>query len=161
MYANIIAILPEQIKGKGIYSRIYREDKSVLDQRHPALFLKNLYDEKGKSKRQVDKKIKENYQIYRNIPYVIDSNHVFFAFKIRNSTIDENNRAFINVKYIQKIKDTSIILDTGEEIETLNKEKSLISNRNLAKSLLLEEMLSQTLEREASLRYMTGYLKEK
>lgn len=160
MYQNIIAILPEQIKGRGIYSRIYREDKSILDQRHPALLLKNLYDIKGKSKRQVDKKIKENYQIYRNLPYVIDSNHVFFAFKIRNTDIEENNRAFVNVKYIQKIKETKIVLDTGEEIETLNKEKSLILNRNLAKALLLEEILNQSLEREASLRYMTGYLKE-
>lgn len=161
MYANIIAILPEQIKGKGIYSRIYREDKSILDQRTPALFLKNLYETKGKNKRQVDKNIKENYQIYRNIPYPIDSNHVFFAFKIRNTDIEENNRAFINVKYVQKIEDTKIILDTGEEIRTLNKEKSLITNRNLAKSLLLEEILKQTQEREASLRYMTGYLKDK
>lgn len=161
MYDNIVAILPEQIKGKGIYSRIYREGKSILDQRHPALFLKNLYEERGKSKKQVDKKIKEKYQIHRNIPYQIDSNHVFFAFKIRNTDIEENNRAFINVKYIDKIKDATIILDTGEEIETLNKEKSLITNRNLAKSLLLEEILNQTLQREASLRYMTGYLKEK
>lgn len=161
MYANIIAILPEQIKGKGIYSRIYREDNSILDQRNPALYLKNLYEERGKSKKQIDKKIKENYQIYRNIPYQIDSNHVFFAFKIRNTDIEENNRAFINVKYIQKIKGETIILDTGEEIQTLNKEKSLISNRNLAKSLLLEEILKQTQEREASLRYMTGYLKDK
>lgn len=161
MYKNIIAILPEQIKGKGIYSRIYREDNSTLDQRSPALYLKNLYEERGKSKRQMDKKIKENYQIYRNIPYAIDSNHVFFAFKIRNTDIEENNRAFINVKYIQKIKGETIILDTGEEIQTLNKEKSLIANRNLAKSLLFEEMLKQTQEREASLRYMTGYLKDK
>ena len=161
MYENIIAILPEQIKGKGIYSRIYREDNSILDQRNPALYLKNLYELRGKSKRQMDKKIKENYQIYRNIPYAIDSNHVFFAFKIRNTDIEENNRAFINVKYIQKIKGEIIILDTGEEIQTLNKEKSLISNRILAKSLLLEEILKQTQEREASLRYMTGYLKDK
>lgn len=161
MYANIIAILPEQIKGKGIYSRIYREDNSILDQRNPALYLKNLYEERGKSKKQTDKKIKENYQIYRNIPYQIDSNHVFFAFKIRNTDIEENNRAFINVKYIQKIKGETIILDTGEEIQTLNKEKSLISNRNLAKSLLLEEILKQVQVREASLRYMTGYLKDK
>ena len=161
MYENIIAILPEQIKGKGIYSRIYREDNSTLDQRNPALYLKNLYELRGKSKKQMDKKIKENYQIYRNIPYAIDSNHVFFAFKIRNTDIEENNRAFINVKYIQKIKGETIILDTGEEIQTLNKEKSLIANRNLAKSLLFEEMLKQTQEREASLRYMTGYLKDK
>ena len=161
MYANIIAILPEQVKGKGIYSRIYREDKSTLDPRQPALYLKNLYEERGKNKKQMDKKIKENYQIYRNIPYAIDSNHVFFAFKIRNTDIEENNRAFINVKYIQKIKDTSIVLDTGEEIQTLNKEKSLILNRNLAKSLLLEEILNTTLEREASLRYITGYIKDK
>ena len=161
MYENIIAILPEQIKGKGIYSRIHREDNSTLDQRNPALYLKNLYELRGKSKKQMDKKIKENYQIYRNIPYAIDSNHVFFAFKIRNTDIEENNRAFINVKYIQKIKDDTIILDTGEEIQTLNKEKSLILNRNLAKSLLFEEMLKQTQEREASLRYMTGYLKDK
>ena len=161
MYENIVAILPEQIKGKGIYSRIYREGKSVLDQRHPALLLKNLYEERGKSKKQVDKKIKENYQIYRNLPYAIDSNHVFFAFKLRNTDIEENNRAFINVKYIDKIKDATIILDTGEEIQTLNKEKSLIANRNLAKSLLLEEILDQALQREASLKYMTGYLRDK
>lgn len=51
MYTEIIAILPEQVKGKGIYSRIYREDKTILDDRHPALYLKNLYETKGKSKK--------------------------------------------------------------------------------------------------------------
>lgn len=158
MYHEIIAILPEQVKGRGIYSRIYREDKTILDQRNPALYLKNLYEAKGKNKRQMDKKIKENYQILRNIPYAIDSNHVFFGFKLRATDIAENNRAFINVKFIKEIKGTIIVLDSGEEIATLNKNKSLIQNRTLAKALLMEEILIKTLEREKNLRYMTGYL---
>ena len=140
MYKEIIAILPEQVKGKGIYSRIYREDKTILDDRHPALYLKN-------------------YQSYRNIPYAIDSNHVFFAFKIRNTAFPENNRAFINVKHIKEIRETTLILDSGEEIETLNQNKSLIYNRTLAKALLMEEILNKTLENERSVAYMTAYLR--
>lgn len=140
MYHEIIAILPEQVKGKGIYSRIYREDKTILDDRHPALYLKNLYEKKGKNKKQMDKKIKRDYQIYRNIPYAIDSNHVFFAFKLRNTDFVENNRAFINVKYIKEIKKSTLVLTSGEEIETLNQNKSLIQNKILAKALLLEEI---------------------
>ena len=159
MYYQIIAILPEKVKGKGIYSRIYREDKSILDSRTPALYLKNLYEAKGKNKRQMDKKIKETYQIYRNIPYVIDSNHVFFAFKIRSTDIMENNRAFINVKFIKEIKDNSIVLDTEEEIQTLTSNKALIQNRNLAKALLFEEILAKTLESEKTVKYMTAFLK--
>lgn len=159
MYTQIIAILPEQVKGKGIYSRIYREDKTVLDRRNPALFLKNLYESKGKNKRQMDKKIKSSYQIYRNIPYSIDSNHVFFGFKIRNTDIIENNRAFINVRFIREIKGNLIILETGEEIETLNTEKSLINNRNLAKALLMEEILQKTMDRDNNLRYLIGNLR--
>ena len=134
MYHEIIAILPEQVKGKGIYSRIYREDKTILDDRHPALYLKNLYEKKGKNKKQMDKKIKRDYQIYRNIPYAIDSNHVFFAFKLRNTDFLENNRAFINVKYIKEIKKSTLVLTSGEEIETLNQNKSLIQNKTLAKA---------------------------
>ena len=160
MYSEIIAILPEQVKGKGIYSRIYREDKTILDHRTPALYLKNLYEEKGRSKKQMDKKIKKIYQIQRNLPYAIDSNHVFFAFKIRNTDFGESNRAFINVKYIREIKDTAIVLVSGEEIQTLNQNKSLISNRNLARAILLEEILLKTLERDGNLRYMTASLRE-
>lgn len=156
MYHEIIAILPEQVKGKGIYSRIYREDKTILDDRHPALYLKNLYEKKGKNKKQMDKKIKRDYQIYRNIPYAIDSNHVFFAFKIRNTDFVENNRAFINVKYIKEIKKTTLVLTSGEEIETLNQNKSLIQNKILAKALLLEEILTKTLENESSVKYITA-----
>lgn len=156
MYHEIIAILPEQVKGKGIYSRIYREDKTILDDRHPALYLKNLYEKKGKNKKQMDKKIKRDYQIYRNIPYAIDSNHVFFAFKIRNTDFLENNRAFINVKYIKEIKKSTLVLTSGEEIETLNQNKSLIQNKILAKALLLEEILTKTLENESSVRYITA-----
>ncbi len=156
MYHEIIAILPEQVKGKGIYSRIYREDKTILDDRHPALYLKNLYEKKGKNKKQMDKKIKRDYQIYRNIPYAIDSNHVFFAFKIRNTDFVENNRAFINVKYIKEIKKSTLVLTSGEEIETLNQNKSLIQNKILAKALLLEEILTKTLENESSVRYITA-----
>lgn len=156
MYHEIIAILPEQVKGKGIYSRIYREDKTILDERHPALYLKNLYETKGKNKKQMDKKIKRDYQIYRNIPYAIDSNHVFFAFKIRNTDFVENNRAFINVKYIKEIKKSTLVLTSGEEIETLNQNKSLIQNKILAKALLLEEILTKTLENESSVKYITA-----
>lgn len=156
MYHEIIAILPEQVKGKGIYSRIYREDKTILDDRHPALYLKNLYEKKGKNKKQMDKKIKRDYQIYRNIPYAIDSNHVFFAFKIRNTDFAENNRAFINVKYIKEIKKSTLVLTSGEEIETLNQNKSLIQNKILAKALLLEEILTKTLENESSVKYITA-----
>ena len=156
MYHEIIAILPEQVKGKGIYSRIYREDKTILDDRHPALYLKNLYEKKGKNKKQMDKKIKRDYQIYRNIPYAIDSNHVFFAFKIRNTDFVENNRAFINVKYIKEIKKSTLVLTSGEEIQTLNQNKSLIQNKILAKALLLEEILTKTLENESSVRYLTA-----
>lgn len=156
MYHEIIAILPEQVKGKGIYSRIYREDKTILDDRHPALYLKNLYEKKGKNKKQMDKKIKRDYQIYRNIPYAIDSNHVFFAFKIRNTDFVENNRAFINVKYIKEIKKSTLVLTSGEEIQTLNQNKSLIQNKILAKALLLEEILTKTLENESSVRYITA-----
>lgn len=156
MYHEIIAILPEQVKGKGIYSRIYREDKTILDDRHPALYLKNLYEKKGKNKKQMDKKIKRDYQIYRNIPYAIDSNHVFFAFKIRNTDFVENNRAFINVKYIKEIKKSTLVLTSGEEIETLNQNKSLIQNKILAKALLLEEILIKTLENESSVKYITA-----
>ena len=159
MYYKIIAILPEQVKGKGIYSRIYREDKSILDPRTPALFLKNLYEAKGKNKRQMDKKIKETYQIQRNIPYAIDSNHVFFPFKIRSTDISENNRAFINVKFIREIKGSAIVLDTGEEIQTLTTNKALIQNKILARALLMEEILQTTLQREKTLKYMTAYLK--
>ena len=158
MYHEIIAILPEQVKGKGIYSRIYREDKTILDDRHPALYLKNLYEKKGKNKKQMDKKIKRDYQIYRNIPYAIDSNHVFFAFKIRNTDFVENNRAFINVKYIKEIKKSTLVLTSGEEIETLNQNKSLIQNKILAKALLLEEILTKTLENESSVKYLTAFL---
>ena len=157
MYHEIIAILPEQVKGKGIYSRIYREDKTILDDRHPALYLKNLYEKKGKNKKQMDKKIKRDYQIYRNIPYAIDSNHVFFGFKIRNTDFVENNRAFINVKYIKEIKKSTLVLTSGEEIETLNQNKSLIQNKILAKALLLEEILTKTLENESSVRYLTAF----
>lgn len=156
MYHEIIAILPEQVKGKGIYSRIYREDKTILDDRHPALYLKNLYEKKGKNKKQMDKKIKRDYQIYRNIPYAIDSNHVFFAFKLRNTDFLENNRAFINVKYIKEIKKSTLVLTSGEEIETLNQNKSLIQNKILAKALLLEEILTKTLENESSVKYITA-----
>ena len=156
MYHEIIAILPEQVKGKGIYSRIYREDKTILDDRHPALYLKNLYEKKGKNKKQMDKKIKRDYQIYRNIPYAIDSNHVFFAFKIRNTDFVENNRAFINVKYIKEIKKSTLVLISGEEIQTLNQNKSLIQNKILAKALLLEEILTKTLENESSVKYITA-----
>lgn len=157
MYHEIIAILPEQVKGKGIYSRIYREDKTILDDRHPALYLKNLYEKKGKNKKQMDKKIKRDYQIYRNIPYAIDSNHVFFAFKIRNTDFVENNRAFINVRYIKEIKKSTLVLTSGEEIETLNQNKSLIQNKILAKALLLEEILTKTLENESSVKYLTAF----
>lgn len=157
MYHEIIAILPEQVKGKGIYSRIYREDKTILDDRHPALYLKNLYEKKGKNKKQMDKKIKRDYQIYRNIPYAIDSNHVFFAFKIRNTDFVENNRAFINVKYIKEIKKSTLVLTSGEEIQTLNQNKSLIQNKILAKALLLEEILTKTLENESSVKYLTAF----
>ena len=155
----IIAILPEYVKGKGIYSRVYSEDGAYLDQRGPALFLKNLYYDHGKDKQRIDKHIKVNYQIHRNLPYVIDSNGVFFPFKYRKSDYDKETRAFVNVKYVERIENSEIVLITGERISTLASEKALISSKNLAQSLMFEEMVRILREQNSSIRFLTATIK--
>ncbi len=137
----IIAIMPELVKGYGISSIMYTEEKIIKDKRSPELILKNLYEKKGKSKKIVDKHIKKKSQIKRNLPYVIDQNHVFFPCKIRNTQIKDNNRAFVNVRYVKEIANNSIILITEEQIATINTEKTLIQNKNLACLMLYEQMI--------------------
>ncbi|MDO5048174.1 MAG: hypothetical protein Q4D88_06510 [Anaerococcus sp.] len=141
MKEDIIAILPEYIEKFGIGSRIYKERSSLLDKRSPRHVLKNLYDKKGKDKKLVDKRIEEKLQLKRNFPYIIDENHVFFSIKVRDSLYDRQTRAFVNVKYVRKVEDSRIILMTGEVIESLNQEKSIKANRNIAMIFYYEQMI--------------------
>ena len=161
MFDDFIAILPEQIKGKGICARLYTRTDSVLDDRSPTLFLKNMYDQRGRHKKKIDKLIRERFQIKRNIPYVIDSRMVFFAFKYRKSSYDKQTRGFVNVKYVERIVGSNILLKTGEIIETLSSEKSLIYNRILAQALLAEELLIVMRDNDEAIRYVVGRIRER
>lgn len=161
MIGNIIAILPEEVRGRGICSMIYEEDGAYIDDKSPSHFLKTLYDKKGKQKKLVDKQIKRIYQVHRNIPYVIDANHVFFAFTVRRSKYDKETRGFVNVKYVARVEDYKIILTSGEEIAALNKKESLISNRHIAQMLIYEQMLKVMWENDTTIRYIRASLKDK
>lgn len=154
MSVDIIAILPEQINRLGIGSRIYYVDRSELDMRTPTHFLKNFYDRKGKKKKLVDKQIKNKCQIGRNFPYLIDKNHVFFAFKIRNSQYDDQQRGFVNVKYVEKIENSNIILTTGEVIASLNKEKALLNNRRNAQLLYYMSLVESLVDNYEAVKYV-------
>lgn len=154
MTTDIIAILPEEINRIGIGSRIYYVDRSELDMRTPTHFLKNLYDQKGKRKKLVDKQIKNKVQIARNYPYPIDKNHVFFAFKVRNSHYDDQQRGFVNVKYVDKIENSNIILTTGEVIASLNKEKALLNNRRNAQLLYYMSLVESLVDNYEAVKYV-------
>lgn len=154
MKREILAILPEPMERVGIVSRIYYTDTTETDKRTPTHFLKNSYDRKGKSKKLVDKKIKLKTQIKRNYPYVIDKDHVFFAFKIRESKYDDQQRGFVNVKYVDKIQGSTIILTTGEEISSLNTEKTLLSNRKNAQLLYYMSLVETMADNFMAIQYV-------
>lgn len=154
MKREILAILPEPMVRVGIVSRIYYTDNIEIDKRTPTHFLKNSYDRKGKSKKLVDKKIKAKTQIKRNYPYVIDKDHVFFAFKIRESKYDDQQRGFVNVKYVDKIQGSTIILTTGEEISSLNTEKTLLSNRKNAQLLYYMSLVETMTDNFMAIQYV-------
>ena len=154
MSEDIIAILPESIKGLGLGSRVYYLSSCKLDPRTPTHFLKNMYDAKGKSKKLVDSYIKDRIQIGRNFPYVIDKDHVFFSFKFRQAPYDDQGRGFVNVKYVDRIEDSSIYLITGERIDSLNVEKTLISNRIIALVFYLELMAKALADSHTAISYI-------
>ena len=134
-----IAILPEEIKNFGIGARIYTTTTTQLIEQTPTLYLNQLYKHRGKSKKQMDAIIKNILQITKNTPYVIDAHHVFFGFKYRTSTYDKETRGFVNVAYVDHIKDTTIVLTTGETIATLNTFDTLNANKNHAKTMFYRE----------------------
>lgn len=154
--ALIIAILPEEVKGVGICSRVYTQNDSYIDYNTPTLMLEKLYKQKGKSKKEMDKKFTKLTQIKRNIPYTIDSNQVFFAFKFRQTSYDKQSRGFVNVTFVREIKDNYIILKTGEMIATLNKQETLIQNKNNAMIMLLREILKIQQEENNTIRFLNG-----
>ncbi len=154
MTDDIIAILPESIAGVGIGSRIYRVESTELDTRTPTHYLKNMYDARGKTKKLVDKYINRRIQIARNFPYVIDTDHVFFSIKFRTSSYDDQTRAFVNVKYVDRIEDSSVVLVTGERIDSLNVKDTLISNRINAMVFYLELMAKSLADCNRNINYI-------
>lgn len=156
---HIVAILPEEVKGTGICSRVYFENTTTIDTRTPTLYLETMYKKQGRTKKEMDKKIKAYLQINKNLPYQIDAGHVFFGFKYRQAIYDNQGRGFVNVKFVDHIKNTEIVLDTGETIDTLNQKDSLIANMNHARHLLTLEMLDDAISRESTIRYITGRLR--
>lgn len=155
---DIIAVLPEEVKGTGICARIYKETTAYIDTRTPTLFLDNLYRQNGRTKKEMDKKIRSTLQITKNLPYVINSSHVFFGFKYRKPTYDNQGRGFINVKYVKMIEDNQIVLITGEKLATLNKKDSLIQNMNYSRLLLTIEIAEENFRAPSNIKYLTGYI---
>ncbi len=138
---DIIAIMPEAIPGYGIGSIIYTTEKAKTDKRSPTLILKNIYDELGKKKKLIDRQIKKTTGVRRNFPYVIDHNNVLFPVKYRKSSYDKDTRAFVNVKYVEDIVGSDLILTTGNKILTLNDYKALRTNRLIAMICFQEEII--------------------
>lgn len=133
---DVIAILPIEIKGKGICSQIYYVDEVVNDQRTCTNFLKNMCDQRNISHKLMRKSIKEICNIKRNIPRGIDSLNIFFGFKFRESSIDDQRRGYVNCRFVKDISSNNIILTTDETITTLLSEESLKTNRKNAKYLM-------------------------
>jgi hypothetical protein len=132
----IIAILPIQVKGKGLCSQIFYTDGTRIDQRSCSNFLKNMCDEKNISARMMRKNIKEFCGIKRNLPRAIDSLNVFFSFKFKESIHKEERRAYVNCRFVKKIQGSDIILETGETLSSLQKEDSLTTSLAHARSLM-------------------------
>ena len=138
---QIIAILPEEIKTFGIGSRVYTPTTTQLIEETPTLLLNKMYKKRGKTKKEVDQIIYQVLQITKNTPYIIDTSHVFFGFKYRNAYYDRERRGFVNVVCVDHIADSQIILRTGETIDTLNRFKTLNTNKNHAKAMLYRQQL--------------------
>lgn len=133
---GIIAVLPLFIKGKGICSQIYYEEEIVNDERSCENFLKNLCDRNNISKRMMRKNVSELIKSKRNLPWIIDQNHVFFPVSFNKSEFKEMRRAFINCRYVKEIRGNDIILITDEIISTIQNQKSLNENLILANYLM-------------------------
>ena len=136
---RIIAILPEEVRGVGVCARVYTQSIAYIDQKSPTHYLSTLLRQRGRSKKLMDKQFFDLTQISRNTPYTIDHNHVFFAFKYRIATYDNQGRGFVNVAFVEAIDGANIILHSKEAIATLSKERSLIQNRNNAMLMLYKE----------------------
>jgi hypothetical protein len=156
MAGDIIAVLPEEVKGTGICARIYSQTEVKLSPKTPSLYLDTMYKDKGKNKKLVNKQISRELQISKNLPYVIDTSHVFFAFKYRKAIYDKQSRGFVNVKYVKKIVGSEIILITGESVATLATRQTLITNLNNAKLMLYKEINKSLIESDANIRYITA-----
>ncbi|RGB77880.1 hypothetical protein [Anaerococcus nagyae] len=156
MAGDIIAVLPEEVKGTGICARIYSQTEVKLSLKTPSLYLDTMYKDKGKNKKLVNKQISRELQISKNLPYVIDTSHVFFAFKYRKAIYDKQSRGFVNVKYVKKIVGSEIILITGESVATLATRQTLITNLNNAKLMLYKEINKSLIESDANIRYITA-----
>lgn len=156
MNPHIIAVLPEEVKGTGICSRIYTHTSNYIDSKTPELYLEYMYKKKGKNKKEMDKVIKAISQVSKNTPYVIDTNHVFFGFKSRKSTYDKHTRGFVNVRYVSHIEADKIILTTGEIIDTISQFKSLNDNKNIALIFLYKELAEYYYNSDANIRYLKG-----
>lgn len=156
MQENIIAILPEEVKGVGVCARVYTETGAYIDQRTPTLLLDNMYKHNNRNKKEMDKNIRSILQVSKNLPYVIDQNNVYFAFKCRQAIYDKQGRGFVNVRYVREIKNSQIVLTSGETIDTLNKAEALITNRNQALVFLYKEISENLLKENTSIRYLTA-----
>lgn len=133
---KIIAILPIEIKGFGVGSQIYYENRIIEDKRTCLLFLKHMCDERSISTKLMKKRMKNILKVSRNLPYCIDSFNVFFPFKINQSDNDDFRRAFVNCYYVSDIKDSTIYLKNGLNLASLNRDKALKSNFNNASKIM-------------------------
>ncbi|MDO4595234.1 MAG: hypothetical protein Q4B52_07625 [Tissierellia bacterium] len=123
---NIVAILPYKIPKIGLGSCIYYTEGYEIVEKIPTNILKNQCDLNNVNRRSWIKKLREEFDIKRNYPWIIRHDMVFFGFKFRESAIDDQ-RAFVNTLFVERIDESEIILTTNEKISTLNTRKTMLN----------------------------------
>ncbi|MCI5839425.1 MAG: competence protein ComK [Peptoniphilaceae bacterium] len=135
---KIIAILPYTIEKVGLGSSVFLEKDIKIIKKIPTNIIKNIADSRNISIKQIKKMMKNTYKLSRNPPIVLGHEMCFFGFKYRISDIDDQ-RGFVNSKYVKKIENQKIILFTDEVIETFTSDKTLIKQYLNAEFFRLKE----------------------
>ena len=133
---RIVAILPTAIKGFGVGCEVYTNSRVFVDRRTCGVFLKHLAQKKSISIKLMHKNMREILKVSRNLPYCIDAFNVFFPFKINETENDDLRRGFVNCYYVKNIEDSTIILNNGMTLSSLNRDRALKNNFNKASKIM-------------------------
>ncbi len=148
---GILAVVPEYLPDFGNATTVYTRKATYLDAPLPRTIFRNIAAHYGIDLRTSRAPLAERFHIVKNVPYVFDSDNIFFAVRTRLPVAkNDGASSYVNAAAIVGVSGDTITFDTDETLTVLESQRSV--ETSLARALQIRLELVRRQQRDAQMQ---------